>query len=206
MASTTETCNLALSHLGVGKRIASLTESGREAEACNLFYEHARDELLRDFPWPFAKRNAYLGLVTTLGDSDHPTTEWQYSYRYPSDCLLARKILSEVRNDSRSSRWSYDLAADDQGTLIYSDKEEANLEYTSTLAQNPARWHSDFTMALSYRLAAYIAPLLSKGDPFKVGDKAMALWMRSNAKAMANAGNEVQMDEAPESDFILARG
>ena len=205
-ATDIQVCNLALFHLGVGKRIAALDERGKEAEALNLVYEMARDEMLRTFAWPFSKRQAALALVSETGDTDHPTTEYMYSYRYPTDCLMIWKILSEVRNDSRGSRWSYELAADEQGTLIWTDREDAVMEYASILARNPARWQADFVMALSFRLAAYVAPLLTGGDPFKIGDKSLALWNRSNAQARATAGNEIQQDQEPDSEFILVRG
>ncbi len=198
-------CNLALSFLGVAKEIAALDERGKEAEACNRFYEIARDEMLRGFVWPFAKKIVTLALVTSSEDDNHPSTEWTYSYRYPSDCLMLRKLQSGVRNDYRQSRVSYELLADDNGTLILTDMVDAVLQYTSTLGQNPARWHADFTMALAFRIAAYIAPRVTGGDPFKMGATAIRFWNASNAKAQANAGNEVQQDQDPDGELTLAR-
>src|SRR5688572_11149621 len=111
MASETEIANLALSHLGVGKEIANLeTERSQEAVACRRFYDTARDATLRDFSWPFATKIAVLGLI----EAD-PNDEWDYSYRYPSDCLQLRRILSGVRNDTRDSRVPFKLAHDDSG-------------------------------------------------------------------------------------------
>ncbi len=204
-SSAIDTCNLALTNLGIGTEIAALDERSQEAKACNRVYELCRDEVLRSFAWPFAKKNVALALVTDSDDDDHPTTEFHFSYRYPSDCLQARKILSEVRNDSRSSRWTFGEMADDQGTLIVTDKQDAKLEFTSTLGQNPARWSSDFVIALAHLIAARIAPRLTKGDPFKIGDKQLGLYLRQIAIARSNAANEVQPDEDPESDSILVR-
>lgn len=197
--------NLAVSHLGIGKEIGDVDERTPEAQACNRFWEKARDEVLRDHDWPFAKKKAALVLVSESEDDDHPDTNFDFAYRYPSDCLKVRRIDSGVRTDYRSARVSFDLMADDQGTLILTDKEEAYIEYTSTDAQNPARWHADFVMAVSYRLAAYIASRLTKGDPFKVGQVAMAFFRMSIVKAKANAANEVQADEDPDSALIIAR-
>lgn len=161
--------------------------------------------MLRDFPWPFSRKQAALALVTDSEDDNHPTTEYPYSYRYPSDCLAVRKILSSVRNDNRASRVSYDLMADEQGTLILTDREVAVFEYTTTDAKNPARWKPDFSFALSFRLAAYIAPMLGKGDPFKAGDRALTLWQRSGLKAKANHANEVQPDPEPADPLEASR-
>lgn len=204
-SSAVDVCNLALTNLGVGTEIAELDERTAEAKACNRVYENARDEVLRSFNWPFAKKHVALALVTTKGDASHPTSEFKFSYRYPSDCLMARKILSEVRNDSRSSRWTFDEMCDDQGTLIVSDKPLAVLEFTSTLGQNPGRWTADFVTALSHLVAAKVGPRLTKGDPFKTGTAQFELYKRAIAIARANSANEVQPDEDPESDSILIR-
>lgn len=200
-----EVWNLAISHLGIGVEIAATDDRTAEAKACNRFWEKARDELLRDFEWPFAKTKVALALVTETGDDEHPDTNYAYSYRYPSDCLKARRIDSSIRTDYRASRVSFDEMCDDQGTLIVTDKEEAYLEYTSTLGREPARWHADFVMALSYRLAAYIAPRITKGDPFKTGQISMAFYRMSIRKAQGTAGNEVQQDQDPDSELLLAR-
>lgn len=204
-SSAIDVCNLALTNLGVGTEIATLDERSAEAKACNRVYETARDEVLRSFPWEFARKEIALALVTKKGDVGHPTKQFKYSYRYPSDCLMARKILSEVRNDSRSSRWTYKEMCDEQGTLIVTDKECADLEFTSTLGQNPGRWTADFVTALSHLVAAKVAPRLTKGDPFKIGTAQFQLYMRAVAIARANSANEVQDDEDPESDSILIR-
>jgi hypothetical protein len=205
MSSEVIACNLALSHVGHGKEIAALSERGDAAEACNLFYLPALDEMLRNFDWPFAKKVAALGLVSTYGDANHTSNDWTYAYRYPSDCLKLRRIQSGVRTDYRAARVSYEVMADEAGTLIMTDRENAIIEYTTTDARNPGRWSSDFLMAFSYRIAGYIAPRLAKGDPFKVGERAAQFMMMSTRKAQANAGNEVQPDQDPDGELVLSR-
>lgn len=205
-AVSVQVCNLALAHIGVGKTISSLTERSPEAEALNEFYEIARDAFLEEFAWPFAKRQLAIGLVSTAGDDDHPTTHYTYAYRYPSDCLFARRIIAEEeRTESRNSRWSYDLLADDEGTLIVTDKESAVLEYTSILGRQESRWKSSFIIAFSQRLASLVAPRLMKGDTAKVGDRVISLERAARAKAMAICANEVQPDEEPDSDSVRVR-
>jgi len=208
MSSNTNTivANLAIGHLGKGKPIADLdTEDSSEARACRLYYDHAVKEFLRDFPWPFCTRFVALGLVTDNGDDDHPTQEYVYSYRYPSNCLFARKIESGVRNDTRFSEVHYRVISDDQGKLILTDKEEAILQFTSTDGLDEGLWDEDFIMALSFRLAAYTAPLITGGDPFKVGEKSLMLWNGSNRKAKANAANEQKDEDIPAGELINAR-
>lgn len=198
-ASETVIANLALSHLGISKTIASLTERSQEALACLAFYEEARDEMLRDFPWPFAAKFAELTLV-----GEDPTDEWGYSYRYPSDCLTLRRIFSGLRTDSRQSQVKYKLGSDDDGLLIYTDVSEPTCEYTRRFT-DVLRFPPDFVMALSFRLAFYIAPRVTAGDPWKLGARAGELWRMSNQKAQGACVNEEKPDEVAESEFIRAR-
>jgi len=200
MASETEIANLALSHLGIGKEIAILeTEKSEEAAACRRFYTICRDASLRDFPWPFCTRIAALGLVET-----DPSSEWAFSYRYPSNAWKLRRILSGTRNDDRQTRVPYKVYSDDDGKLIYTDMEDAELEFT-VKETNPERFDPDFIMFLSLRLAAMIAPRLSRGDPFKMGQRAVQLYEFEASKARATAVNEQQDEENPESQFISGR-
>ncbi len=200
MASETEICNLALSHLNIGKEVANFeTEKSEEASSCRRFYDTARDETLRDFPWPFATKFLTLALVAT-----DPTTEWSYSYRYPTDCSFFRRILSGLRNDNRQTRVPYKISQDDVGLLVLTDTRDAVAEFT-VKETDPSLYAADFIMAFSLRLAAMIAPRLTGGDPFKVGERALRLYQFEIQKARATAENEEQKEEPPESEFIRAR-
>lgn len=200
MASETEIANLAISHLGVGKEIQNLeTDKSEEAAACRRFYDICRDASLRDFPWPFCTRIVALGLV-----EEEPSSEWAFSYRYPSNAWKLRRILSGARNDDRQSRVPYKVYSDDDGQLIYTDKEEAELEFT-VKETNPERFSPDFIMFLSLRLAAMIAPRLTRGDPFKMGARALQVYEYEASKARATAVNEQQDEENPESEFVRGR-
>lgn len=200
MSSKTDIANLTLAHCGVGKQIANLdTENSAEARAIRPFYEMARDAVLRDFEWPFATKFADLGLVET-----DPTDEWGYSYRYPSDCLKIRRILSGSRNDTLDTRASYKISSDDTGSLILTDVVDAQVEYTvRTTAVE--RYSPDFILALSYRLAVYAAAKLTAGDPFKLGDKAAKMYLFELGLARTSAVGEEQPDRPQESEFITGR-
>lgn len=202
LASANQICNLALSHLGIGKPIDDLeTDTSQEAEACRLFFTVARDTTLRGFPWPFATKTDVLELVEELtGDAD----EWGYSYRYPSDCLKFRRVLSGSRNDSRQSRVSFKMGRDDVGQLIFCDIADAVAEYTVKDA-DPTRYPIDFYMALSYFLAHLIAPRLTKGDPFKLAQQNLQMHYLTIQKAQADGANEEQPDQEVESSFIRER-
>jgi hypothetical protein len=200
MASKTQVCNFALSHLGVGKRITDIdSESSLEADTCNLFYDDALDLVLREFEWPFATKIVTLGLV-----QENPTDEWAFSYRYPSDCLYLRRILSGRRNDSRQSQTPYRLYQDDAGSLIYTDMADARVEYTVRVT-DVDRFPVDFKMSFSYFLASLIAPSIVHGSGDKIITRMLqlaSLWVqKSSSKNM----NEEREEETPIGEFIESR-
>jgi len=198
--TSTEICNLAVFHLGTGKEIANVeTENSQEANACRRYYEVARDEMLRDYPWPFASTTVALGLV----EAD-PNDEWGYSYRYPANCVRIRRILGGERNENRQEREPYKIGRDGTGSLIYTDMDDAEIEYTYR-ETDTGRYPSDFCMALAYRIAGYIAPRLSGGDPLRLGQLMERMFDMSITKAQKNASNEQQEEEEPESEFARAR-
>jgi len=175
------------------------TERSQEASACRRFYDITLEQVLRDFEWPFATKFQALGLI-----EEDPTTEWQYSYQYPSDCLMARRILSGIRNDDRQSQVPYRLVNNGNTPIIYTDQEDAELEYT-VRATDPQVYPPDFTLALSFLLAYYIAPRITGGDPFKRGEAARAEYLASISSAKASAENEEQQEEQPDSEFMRVR-
>ena len=198
--SNTEIANMAIAHLGTGLEIANLdTEKSEEAAACRRFYDVALDATLRDCNWPFTTKIADLGLV-----EETPNEEWDYSYRYPSDCITLRKIQSGIRNETRQSRVPYKLGRDDTGLLVFTDEDEAIIEYTYR-ETDPLRYPADFVIALSLKLAFMIAPRLSKGDPFKIKQELQREYLMSIGMAKAAAFNEEQADEEPDSEFIRIR-
>lgn len=200
MASSTEICNLALSHLGVSKEIQSLdTDSGQEASACRRFFEISRNEVFEDFPWPFAEVREYLALVES-----NPTADWLYSYQYPSNAANIVQIPSGIRNDTRSTQIPYKIVYGDSGKLIYTDQQDAEVIYTK-LITDVSRFSAKFTMALSYKIAGYIASRVTGGDPFKLKEAADRSYFKILKEAQANALNEQRYEVLPESEFITAR-
>ena len=200
MASKVGICNLALSHLGVGKDINNFeTERSEEAQACRTFYDQALQQTLRDFEWPFATRFVELTQI-----EENPTTEWARSYSYPSGCLFFRRILSGTRNDTTDTKINYRIVGDTNSQIIYTDQDDAVCEYTVN-ATDPNVYPSDFVQALSLRLAYYIAPRVTKGDPFKIRNEVAGLYLTELSKAQSNAVNEEQSELLPDSEMIRAR-
>jgi hypothetical protein len=202
MASTTQIANMALAHLGNSKLIASLTENSDLARSCNAFYETARDKVLEDFNWPFARKFVTLGLV-----EEDPTgidDEWSFSYRYPSDCLMARRLISGIKAEDKDTEYKYIIGSDSQGRLIYTDIEDARLEYTKR-EDDTAKYPISFTLALSYYLAFLIAPRVTAGDPFGLAKKAETNYIVEIQKSRANSFNEQHKPNQADGEFLTAR-
>jgi len=192
---------MALSHLAVSKEIANLdADASQEAQTARRFYDVARDKVLRDFDWPFTTKIDVLALVEL-----EPNTEWAYSYRYPTDCLKVRRILSAVRNDDTTTRVPYKLAQDASGLLLFTDMQDAQLEYT-VKSDDPQFYPADFTLAFSLFLASLMAPRLTGGDQFKLGERAQLRYKEMKVEAETAAAIEERPDEdTQDAEIIRAR-
>lgn len=200
MASKTEIANLAISHLGIGKEIANIeNEQSQEAAACRRFYETAKEATLSDLDWSFATKEAVLNLI-----EETPEGEWLYKYIYPSDCVNMRRIVSGFRVDTQSTRLPFKVSSEGTQKVIITDKEDASAEYTRNV-NDPNLFSAEFTLALSFRLASYIAPRLTGGDPFKMKEEMLLQYELELGKAKKKNMNEETPDTKPESEFITTR-
>jgi hypothetical protein len=202
--SDAEICNLALGHLGDSDGIASLDEASKAARACNLYYEQARDEVLQEMQPPFARRTAALGLVTdyTAGTAFY---EYGYAYRFPADALAVFRIQNgATRYATATNRPAWRIMSDDDGALLYMDQADAVVEYTVRIT-DPSRFTPDFVQALALKLAAYIAPSLTGGDPTKLRERNLALYQHQLGIAMTNAANQQQPDVPVDTGYLSAR-
>lgn len=202
VSSNTEIANMALRHLGQSTEIADLSTDQTEAAfASRAFFETARDATLRDFPWPFAATTADLTQV-----APEPTIEWGYSYVYPPDCLQAHRIVTGNRRETQADRIPFRLQYGAASILILTDQvaDDATLEYTRR-ETDPLRFPPDFALALSFRLAYYMAASMTAGDPFKLQERCLRGYSLEIAQAQSRAGNEEQPDLPPEASAIAAR-
>jgi hypothetical protein len=195
--SEEEICNMALGHIGHTQFIDDLeTEQTAEVEVCNTYYKQARDFVLEAFPWPEATKYTVLGLV-----ENDPNCDWKYSYRYPDDCIFARRIVTAMgRNDPNPPPFL--SAADDTGRVIYTNQENAEIEYTKKL-EDVTQFRPTLTMALSWYLGALICPGLARDK--SQADRAMQMYVLVISQAHARALNEQQQTPEPDSEFIRAR-
>lgn len=203
-------CNMALGHLKITKQISNLvSDQSAEAVACRTFYNTVKQQFLEDFKWPFARKQ---GMLTLIEANPFPIdvnmdTEWSYAYQYPSDCVNFIRIISGIRNESRLDRVPFKMFSNptDNSKMICTDMDQAAGEWTTDVVTEDM-FSASYVMALSFKLASIIAPMVTGGDPFKLGDRADKKYQMEKVNAQSNALNEEQQEVEPESEFVLARG
>lgn len=205
VASNTVIANLALSHLGQSTRLTDFTIGTTVADiACNLHFALCRDEMLRAAHWTFARKQADGTGKSELTSSSPYYGHWQFSYTYPTDCLMMRKIVwDEVREARIDHRQSIIPFVIDQNK-IYTDQDDAIFEYTMQYT-TATGFPVDFVQALSYLLASRIAAEVTGGDPFQLTQKAMALYKLAYGIAARNNLNEQKLDEEHDAEMIRHR-
>lgn len=196
MSSQLEIWNNALAHVGVKQFVQSVDEKSMEAAVLRVRWDSSVKYVLADHPWPFATAYATLNLV-----EEQPNTDWLFSYRYPADCIHARRIVSPLgRTDPEPP--PFKTGQDDQGRLIYTDAPDAVLEYTKDVTQ-VARFDQKFVEALEWYLASRIATPLSRIDG--AASKATQMYEFSLVRAASKTLKEAQQDNAPDAEWVRER-
>jgi hypothetical protein len=140
----------------------------------------------------------YYALRETVGDdpttsaSDWTTTEpqdanadWIHAYRTPADLLAARRLVKEMtRRVYDDNPFPFRVGTDDGGELLYTDAEQAVLEYTARIDAAVLRGDALFKDAFAWRLASDLALTLAQVDPDEVEQRGRG------TDAMAAAGKQ----------------
>lgn len=77
-----------------GERIDSFDSGTVESEVAGNFYEDELLALLKDYEWPFARRQALLPQSATT-----PLEGWEFAYQLPTNFLQLEKIWPELINE-----------------------------------------------------------------------------------------------------------
>lgn len=165
--------NQALSHIGHSIFIEDRTGDSNEVEVSNVHYDDALAYVLEDFWWGFARRFVTPGLVEdfTALETAH---KWDYSYRYPTDTVTIRGIVSNPAlltmtpgglamstGLMMTNQDEWEVGSDDSGRLLYTNRLDPVFEVTK-LITDPALFTAMFAEALSWRLAFLMVPGLAK--------------------------------------------
>lgn len=177
----------------VGTRtVASESENTQEAIQCGLYWDSSRRMALRDFPWNFAQRRAWLASVDVPSGYER---EYRYAYKLPEDCL---KALEVKEGGERKVRFV--VAAD---RMLLTDAQDALLCYTADVEQVDD-FDDMFAQAMSRKLAAMIVVPLLKNNAQKVQELEQ-LYRAAIPLAMEADAGEGQEAEKPDS-WLESRG
>src|SRR5258708_6768120 len=91
----TTICNMALGEAGTRSSIVNRQEKSKEANACNIYYDPARDGVRRGVRGNLERKQLNFSL---LRDAPAPPPQtvpvpWLYEYSYPADCIQARYMM-----------------------------------------------------------------------------------------------------------------
>lgn len=198
-ASQVEIYNLALSTAGTRSKVASISETSKECEICNLWYPTVRKYVLRAAPWASARKTQSLALITTRDfDADwadgDPEPPYIYKHGLPADFIYPRYLED----------FAQFVIGDEDGTAVfYSNSIIPVLTYTKDQTVPPSH-DVGLYLAIVNMLASVIAMNIH-GKPAraqKVLDTANSYVIQARVQ---NANeNFTEYDSLP--DWLIARG
>ena len=209
MASVSDICNMALSHVGSDTVVTSITPPDGSVEAgyCARFYPIARTEGLEDNAWTWSKTRVELATVA------NPSAVWLYAYALPSDCLIAKRVLQKstifdyvvwpftsVVTADELQFWTERGSADFEieNGVILTNEPEAVLLYTRDI-RDTTKFSTGFVVYLSYLLAAYLAGPILKGQP---GAQASAAFRQAADRMKARASTHDANQSAERAEHV----
>ena len=191
--------NLALQHLGM-KKISSTGGTDPSTVALNNYYEPCRNDVYREFKWPFATVQATLNESAVTAPLD-----WLYAYDHPTEnCAAVWCVFNEATyldKDDQDYQIMYDPTT--ASKIICSNLEDAYYECTYIIT-DPTLWDAKFYLALSYKLAAATAHVLL-GDAEK-GLKLMEAYNGILAEAKRISSYEKMRKPNQDSSYQNSRG
>lgn len=148
--------NLALSILLLSREVADyITDDTEEVRVLNTHWDVALESTLQDLDLDSTSTPITLELIETL-----PSTHlWTYSYKYPNNCALFRRIVSPAVMDTKFSHIAKRIAVRNGVKVIFTDEAAAVAECIpkDILIESLS---SMTIMCLAHRLAELSAPLL----------------------------------------------
>lgn len=145
------------------RSIAAEDENTPEALQCRLYWDSARRQALRDYPWAFAQRRAWLARVALPSGFEQ---EYRFAYALPEACLKAH----EVRHEGLLPL-PFCLARDPAGdaTILLTSASRALLLYTEDV-RHCHQFDDLFVHMLARKLACLLAPPLLKSNSQKIAE------------------------------------
>lgn len=130
--------------------------------------------------------------------------DWRYAYRWPTDCLFARRIVP-AGGDGRSYHPTpipFRVGRDTRGQLIYTNEPQAVVEYTAIDCDN--MFTDDlFIVAFAWHLGHAMAPSLSRDE--RMAEKAYAMFLATLDTAKAVGSMEQQLPDGGPAGYDADR-
>ena len=179
------------------QQLVKVTDATKEARTLLNLWDHARDYILQQHRWKFAERQATV--------SPGATSELAYgltnAFPKPADFVTLNAIASDA---------TFDTAVDDlheRGDFWYSNSGTIYIQYVSNdvnFGYDTALWDENFTLALTYYLAATAAPSLGVVVTDEAGRASAPPDLKEGmVQALARA---VQYDEVEGPSLFLPGG
>jgi hypothetical protein len=191
MANTkVDVCNMGLRHISNAKIDNFDTDQSPQAGACREFYEQAKFDLLTEFSWFFAQKQANLARLTTT-----PLFTWDYEYQLPNDLLRIERVLASTERPVPNP--PYEVLGD----KILTNEQQVPIVYTFKVPDSDtAKMPSLFKMILSFDMAILMAPQLASNT---LVQKLVAQRDIYTDKAISRyaAQRRTGVDEVPDNDW-----
>ena len=193
--------NMALGFIGT-RTIAAEEERAPEAIQCALFWDSARRQVLRDFPYNFAQRRQWLAAVPVPEGWE---IDWRFAYALPDACLKAHKIYSHTsRAQGKGERGQpFMVASTLKGeTIVLCSAAPALLCYTADITDVNC-FDDTFIALVARKLAALIAVPLLKHNSARVQE--LEERYRASLPAAAQAAASEGYNIAPTDAWLAVR-
>lgn len=180
-ASTeTAAANLALGHLGQPALADLAHDSSLRARACRLFFGGARDAILREKWWSFAK-----GWVTPAADTVESAGPLKTRFVMPAECLRVRYIdgVDEQEWDMESGDVEDGVGVTLQQTVLVTNITAPLVAYTRRI-EAVRLWDPVFLDGFAYELASRCAGKLGRSTSKANGLHAQAMEAIDSAAAI----------------------
>lgn len=202
MSTETTIYNFAASALLLNREIINAdTDKTNEVRAFNTHWQIALESTLQDLDLDMLSTPITLELITSLTEGP-----WTYVYKYPSNCLLMRRIVSGTIVDRRSTHIAKKTAMYGSLKAIYTNEADAVLECIPKDISLSAL-NSSAIMAVAYKLAYLAAPLITGKGAKTLKKEIMEQYLVFKTEAQETDARENfnYEDDYARSEFVEAR-
>jgi hypothetical protein len=186
--------NRALTQAGITELVTEVNEASLPAQICNLWYDTARRAVLRSAPWPSARKDRRLSLVSTRDGawlSGQAPDPFRYAYGVPADLLLPFHLES----------WgSFSLRDNGSGTTLFVTNDVDPVLYYNFDQQNVQKWDEGLHLSVVFSLAVFISTPLSASQS-RAQENAMRA-VEITGQAMAAAANQMNLNYESQPAYL----